>query len=178
MGSGKFSLDTFPTHLAEMDGFITLPVILDPTVGEEIGIFWMDRTPFIHELAAIKPFDFYMKSGLFGSDFGPLMWMLFFVPNPNGDEMPFASMEYHLNPSDPSQIAHLRRLANQSHWHLALLGAGNRVTAFFEFENNFQLAEALDVMEQVTKGMHVSDFMQAKQAFWDAYSMDDLYLMD
>ncbi len=160
-----------------MDGLTPMSVVMDLTVGEEVALYWLDRTPFVHELAAIRPFQFFLRSGLFRSDFGPLMWMLFYVPNPAGDSQPFASVECHLNPSEPSQVSLWRRLAHQTHWHLTLLGAGDEVADFFELENCYGLADALDTMEQACRGMRVTDFMRAKQQFWDRYSMDDLYAM-
>jgi len=60
---------------------------------------------------------------------------------------------------------------------LTLLGADNMVTDFFEFENLFGLDDALDKLEQACRGMVVTDFMAAKQAFWDRFTMDDLYAM-
>ena len=98
------------------------------------------------KLAAIHPFQLFLRSGLFRSDFGALMWMLFYVPNPAGDPQPFASVEYHLNPFEPSQVSLWHRLADQTHWHLTLIGVKNDVANFFEFENHYGLAEALDMM--------------------------------
>lgn len=144
-------------------------------VGEEVSLYWLDRTPFVHDLARIRPFQLFLRTGLFRSDFGPLMWLLFYVPNPQQNPQPFASMEYHINPSNNEQIALWRRLANQSHWHLTLLGAGNEVADFLEFENTFGLNEALDRMEEVCCGMRVTSFDAARQQFWNTYTMDDLY---
>ncbi len=178
LGSGHFEVDSFPAVLAAMDGLVPLPVVIDSTVGEEVALYWLDRTPFVHKLAAIRPFQFFLRSGLFRSDFGPLMWMLFYVPNPAPEPQPFASVECHLNPFEPSQVSLWRRLANQTYWHLTLLGASNEVAGVFEFENSFDLAYALDTMAEACHGMRVTDFMRAKQALWDRYSMDDLYAME
>lgn len=176
LGIGQLEAGSFPPELANSDGLITLPVIFDPSVGVEIGLFWLDRTPFVKQLAAIRPFELFLRTGIFHSTCGPLMWMLFFVPK--NSLMPFASVEYYLNPSDPTHISHMRRIAYQTHWHLMILGAGNKVADFFEFENNFDLNEKLDSMEEECRGMRVTDFMRAKQEFWDTYSMDDLFLME
>jgi hypothetical protein len=176
-GTGHFQVHSFPPELAAMDGLFPLDVIIDPTVGGEVALYWIDQTPFVHELAAIRPFQLFLRCGLFRSDFGPLMWMLFYVPNPSPVPQPFASVECHLNPFDSEQRSIWRRLANQTHWHLTLLGADNEVADFFEFENCFNLEEALDVTEEACSGMRSIDFMRAKQAFWDRHSMDDLYSM-
>ncbi len=178
IGSGHFEVGSFPPSLAAMDGLVPLRVVIDPSVGEEVALYWLDRTPFIHKLAAIRPFKFFLRAGLFRSDFGPLMWMLFYVPNPAPKPQPFASIECHLNPFDPSLVSPWRRLANQTHWHLTLLGANNEVADFFELENCFGLTETLNTMDEACRGMRATDFMRAKQAFWDRYSMDDLYAME
>ncbi len=173
----EFDVNSFPSALARETGLLSMPVIIDPSVGEEVALFWLDRTPFIDALARIHPFQLFMRSGLFRSDFGPLIWLLFYVPNPQLALKPFASMECHINPCDPEQVARWRRLADQTHWHLTLLGVGNQVAGFFEFENGFQLDEALDVMESACRGMQVTDFMAAKQQFQKRFTMDDLYIM-
>jgi hypothetical protein len=177
LSGGHFEVDSFPPELAAMDGLTPMPVVMDLTVGEEVALYWLDRTPFVHELAAIRPFQFFLRSGIFRSDFGPLIWMLFYVPNPAGGEQPFASVECHLNPAEPSQVSLWRRLAHQTHWYLTLLGAGDKVADFFELVNCYGLAAALDTMEESCRGMRVTDFMRAKQQFWDRYSMADLYAM-
>ena len=177
LGPGKFEVHEFPAALDNQSGMVLVPVNIDLTVGEEIGLYWLDRTPFVRELAAIRPFQLFVRGGLFRTEFGPLMWQLFYVPNPKPEPQPFASVECHLNPCDPKQVALWRSLASQTHWHLTLLGAGNEVADFFEFENVFGLEDALDTMEQACRGMRVTDFMAAKQAFWNKFTMDDLYLM-
>ena len=174
---GRFEVDDFPPAFDALDGLVPMSVTIDLTVGEEVALYWLDRTPFIRYLARIRPFQFFLRSGLYRSDFGPLMWLLFYVRNPQPQPQPFASVECHINPSDSKQVALWRRLANQSHWHLTLLGAGNEVADFFEFENTFQMHEALDTMEQACRGMRVIDFLAAKQQFWDTFTMEDLYAM-
>lgn len=177
LGKGRFEMDLFPPEYDQVNALVPRPVIMDLTVGDEIALYWLDRTPFIYELAAIRPFRLSMCSGLFRSDFGPLIWLLFYVKNTAGESQPFASMECHLNPAAPGQMEMWRRLANQTHWHLTLLGAGNEVADFFEFENCYGLGDALDMMDDACLSMPVIDFMRAKQQFLDRYSMDDLYAM-
>jgi len=152
-------------------------MILDYTVGEEVALYWRDRTPFIHQLAAIRPFQFFLINGLFRSSCGPLMWMLFYVPNPDSEPQPFAMMECHLNPASRAQVDLWRRLSKQTHWHLTLLGNNNRVAGFFEFENVYLLGDALDAMEDACRDKPVTDFMRAKQEFSDGYTLNELYQM-
>ena len=175
LGPGYFEAHDFPRALAGQSGILPMPVTIDLTVGEEVGLYWLDPTAFIFELAAVRPFKLFMRGGLFRSKHGPLMWQLFYVPNPKPEPQPFASVECHIDPCDSQQVGIWRRLANQTHWHLTLLGAGNQVADFFEVENVFRLDDALDTMEQACRGMRVTDFMAAKQEFWERFTMDDLY---
>ncbi len=172
-----FEVNAFPPQLAAAEGLMPLPVVVDFAVGEEIVFFWIDRTAFVHELAAVRPFQFFLNFGLFRSDYGPLAWMLFFVPNPISPSLPFASVECILNPFEPSQVALWRRLSNQTHWHLTLLGEGDAVADFFEFENSYNLTDSLDAMEAACSGMPAGDFVRARQQFWDRYTLEDLYAM-
>ena len=177
LGPGEFVVDDFPAALNGWNGLLPMPVTMDLTVGEEVALYWFDRTPFVHDLARIRPFQFFLKSGLYRTDFGPLMWLLFYVPNPEQQPEPFASMECHINPCDGDQVPLWRRLACQSHWHLTLLGAGNEVADFFEFENVFGLGERLDTVEDACRGMCVTDFLAAKRQFSARFTMDGLYAM-
>jgi len=174
---GHFEVRDFPHTPTGQSGILPMPVIIDPTVGEEVGLYWLDTTSFIHELSAIRPFQIFLRGGLFRSTHGPLMWLLFYVPNPKPEPQPFASVECHINPCDPKQVSVWRRLSNQTHWHLTLLGAGNKVAEFFEFDNVFGLEDSLDMLEQACRGMVVTDFMAAKQEFWNRFTMEDLYTM-
>ena len=174
-GSGCVDVRDFPPQLARCNGLLPIPAILDPTVGEEVALYWMDRTPFVLELAAIRPFRLMLKSGVYQSVYGPLIWFLFYVPNSKPVPQPFASTELHLNPSETNQVSLWEKLANQTHWHLTLLGAGNSVAEFFEFENHFGLDTSLPRMMQTCQGLAVTDFIQAKAEFSKSYTMDDLY---
>lgn len=174
---GCFGVRDFPKQLNDCEGLVPIPVIIDLIVGEEIGLFWIDRTPFINELAAIRPFQLMLKTGLFRSKSGPLIWLLFYVPNPQSSPRPFASMECHINPANRQHVSTWRSLANQTHWHLTFVGADNQVADFFEFENEFDLDVALDGMLDACRGLHVTDFLRAKNEFWNSFAMDDLYKM-
>ena len=55
LGNGRFSVDDFPVELKNHNGLVAMPAIIDFTIGEEIVLYWIDRTPFIKEVAAQKP---------------------------------------------------------------------------------------------------------------------------
>ena len=105
------------------------------------------------------------------------MWLLFYVPNTRSFPQPFASVECLINPAEQQHVDTLRRLANQTHWHLMLVGSDNEVVDLFEFENQFDLDSSLDMMLEACRGMRVTDFTRVRNDFWHAFTMDDLYKM-
>ena len=177
LDDGNFEVCNFPWQLNDSEGLVPIPVVFDRIVGEEIGLFWIDRTPFVEEITAIRPFQLLLKSGLYRSQSGPLIWLLFYVPNTQAFPQPFASVECLINPSEPQHVNTLRRLANQTHWHLTLVGADNEVADVFEFENEFDLDSSLDMMLEACRGMRMTDFTRVRNDFWVAFTMDDLYKM-
>jgi hypothetical protein len=174
---GKVHIHDLPKEYAGLNGIAPMPAIIDLIVGEEVGLYWFDRTPFVRDLAAVRPFQLFLKTGAFRSDFGPLMWLLFYVPDPKPGPQPFAATECFINPANTQMMKTWRKLANQSHWHLTLVDANDEAVDFFEIENVFGLGEALDSMERCFQGMPVIDFNLAKQEFYERYSLDDLIAM-
>ena len=74
--------------------------MLDPKVGSETVLLPLDRTPFIHELAKVKPFDLRLKAGLVRTSHGPFFFLLFYVPDPRHPETPFSAIDAHVNAYD------------------------------------------------------------------------------
>jgi hypothetical protein len=161
----------------DAEGILPLQVVLDPDVGSEVVLLWIDRTPFVHELQRIAPFDLILKTGVANTSHGPLIFLLFWVPDPVNPDQPFAVAEAHANPFNSQHITTWRDLARQSHWHLFLVGAGDEQAGFFEFENTFSLVEALNQVERACQGMPHDDFNLAKAEFCEKYSIEDLFQM-
>lgn len=93
----------------------------------------LDRTPFVHELAKIRPFDLRLKTGLVRTSYGPLCFLLFQIPDPRNPGAVFLAIDAHINPSEAQHALAWRDLARQSHWHLILVGADNKLVDLFEF---------------------------------------------
>lgn len=170
----KMKIHNFPYELIHLNGILPTRII-DPSIGEEVVLYWMDRTDFVYELASLRPFQLFLKTGFFRSTNGPLMFLLFYIPNPWNTFEPFASVDFHIDLFNQDMLESLWDLAVQTHWHLVMLGALNQVIETFEFENNFDLASKLIIAEQIKEKTGFSDFMAVKQEFMDTYSLDDLY---
>jgi hypothetical protein len=178
MGRRQASVGSFPSRFHGHNGIVPMRSLIDSSVGQEVALYWLDQTSFVTELAAVRPFQLFMKSGCCPGEFGSLPWLLFYVPNPDDTApQPFAASDCYINVSSPDQLRLWRDLANQTHWHLTLLGANNVVHDFFEFENHFGLDQALDTMELMCGMMPTKDFMRAKKDFLDANTVEDMYEM-
>ena len=79
LGKAHYQVDGPHRWLTDIEGLVPLRVVIDPTVGEEVALFWRDSTPFVRELAAVRPFQFMLKCGLLRTEFGPIMCQLMFL---------------------------------------------------------------------------------------------------
>lgn len=160
------------------DGIMPYRAILDEKIGQETVLFLKDTTDFIYKLASVKPFTLMTKSGLVNSDYGPLLFVLFYVKNPNNETEPFWMFDLHLNPFDEDHLKPFYELSEQSHIHVFLLDNKNEQVNFFEFENTFNFDETLKMMKEACRGMMCKDFLLAKKELCDNYSLEDLYNMN
>lgn len=176
-GNTKFTGITVPDPYKNFDGIFTLNVILDKSIGSEVVLYIRDETDFIYDISKVKPFELFMKSGIVRTDYGPLLFLLFFIPDPRFEDRPFAMFDIHLNPLKQEFLLPFYDLSRQSHWHLFLLNKKNEQVGFFEFENNYRLYQALQDVEEACKGMKSIDFWKAKEEFMNKYSLEELYLM-
>ena len=177
-GKVTFVLPPLPAEFQGAEGIIPWNFVLDPSVGTETILLLLDRTPFIHDLAKIRPIDLHLKTGLVRTGSGPLMFLLFSFPDPRGPGPVFSAIEAHANPLDVQHMQMWRDLARQSHWHLILVGANDELVNLFEFENVFGLEQAIEQVEATCRGMVGGSFDEAKAEFCATYTIDDLFGME
>ena len=176
-----FILPELPQELHQMEGILPFNLALDSKIGTEVVLLWFDRTPFIYELAKVKPFRLHLHSGLSRTSHGPIGFLVFFVPDPNNADIPFASTDCHINPFNPQHLSTFRDLARQSHWHVVLVDKEDNVVDLYEFNNNYKLNDTIDHIEEVCLDnernallMGSDSFDAAKQEFCLKYTLDDL----
>jgi len=174
LSPGQTSIEGLPASLLGVSGILPLPMILDLTVGEEIVLCWFDPTWFVHDLASINPFSLYLKTGLFSSNHGPVMWMVFFVTEGSTKSQLRAAIECFVNPASELQRGVWKRLSRQTHVHLLVLDAQCQKRRFLEFENNFEIDQAMNLLEQTCTGSEVKDFDQAKEEFGKTFTVEAL----
>ena len=115
-----------------------------------------------------------MKTGFVRTGSGPLMFLLFYVPDPRRPGDVFSAIEVHANPLDVQHMHMWRDMARQSHWHLILVDANDELVSLFEFENDFGLEHTIEQVEATFRGMVGGSFDEAKAEFSATYTIDDL----
>lgn len=173
-GKSTFALPPLPAEFRDAEGIVPWNFALDPKTGSETVLLLIDRTPFVKELAIVKPFDLRLKTGLVRTSHGPLLFLLFYVPNPRNPQIAFSAIDAHANPHSPQHMLIRRDLARQSHWHLILVGANDEVVDLYEFENVFGLGDTLDQVQVACNGMPKGSFTEAKAEFCAKHTIDDL----
>jgi len=69
-GKTHFVLPPLPPELRCSEGILPWRLALDPKAGSEMVLLLLDRTPFIHDLAKVRPFDLRLKTGLVRTSHG------------------------------------------------------------------------------------------------------------
>jgi serine/threonine protein kinase len=164
------------SNLPNGEGII--PMITTSERGDtEVSLFLIDRTPFIYELAELRPFTLNLKSILYNTSHGFLVCALFYLVQPNNPKQMFVGFEGYINIFNPSILTTYLQLSRQSHWHLFLIDTNDEVVDLFEFENSYDLENTLNQAIKLSRNTPHGDFMMAKQEFMDTFSMDDLFQM-
>lgn len=176
-GKVDFGNIQLPSELSSAEGIIALPAVLSTTCGPEIILVHIDHSSFVHKLAKLSPYQLMLKTGAVKTNFGPLMFLLFYVPDPFNPHTPFSAVDCHINPTDIDSMAPWYGLANQTHWHYFIIDKEHDVQNFYEFENVYNLDNSLQKIEKMCKGMPIGDFEKVKADFCATYSLNDLYNM-
>jgi hypothetical protein len=108
-GPARFEIIDLDLLIGPRDGLIPVPVMLDSEIGDEVALFLRDQTPFMQELKRVRPFQLFLKVGAGRNRFGPVPFLLFYVPNPADDSKPFVAYDLYLNPGSDNQVLHWRK---------------------------------------------------------------------
>lgn len=172
-GKTTFVLPPLPAQFQSAEGIVPWNVVLDPKTGSETVLLLFDRSPFVHDLVKVRPFDLRLKSGLVRTSHGPFFFLLFYIPNPTGSD-PLIAIDAHVNAHDPQHMLIWRDLARQSHWHLVMVGSNDELVDLFEFENTFGLGQTLDQVQSICAKVPGGSFDDAKAEFRAKYAVTDL----
>ena len=171
-GKVCFELPPLPSAVLSSPGIKPLSVVIDVSVGREVILLITEPRPQIEEFEGRDITGFWMKSGLVNTSYGPVYWLLFYFPNLRDNGR--VAYEKMVNPKDPNHLSIYEALAKQQYWHVIMADDSGKVVNFFEFKNNYGLAEALIQVANVCMDRTVTDFMAAKQEYQNTYSIDTL----
>jgi hypothetical protein len=171
-GKVLIELPRLPHEVLSSTGIKPISVILDTSVGPEIVLLITESKPHIEEFEGRSITGFWIKSGLVNTSYGPVYWLLFYFPSPQGNGK--VTYENVVNPKDTNHLSIYEALANQEYWHVIMADESGKVVNFFEFKNNYGLAESLRQVTNVCASLNISNFMAAKQEYENSYSIEDL----
>lgn len=172
----KFHVLSKLSSLPSGEGII--PLRIDTELSDtEVSLALIDKTPFIYELAKLRPFTLNLKSILYNTSYGYLVCALFYFAQPHDPKEMFAGFESYINIFNPSILTTFLELSRQTHWHMLLIDANDEVVDLFEFENSYDLENTLNRAIKLGRNTPHGDFMMAKQEFMNTFSMDDLFQM-
>lgn len=177
LGKANFGIHKVPKAYEDYNGIYAIYASLDKSIGTEVVLYIRDETDFIYKLAKQKPFKLFLKPGVVNTTYGPLLFLLFWVPDSVVKNRVYVEFDVHLNPLQPEHLAVFYDLSRQSHWHLFLINKENEQIEFFEFENNYGLYESLIFLEEACSSKVSIDFLKAKKEFMSKYSLKELFLM-
>jgi hypothetical protein len=168
---------TFPFSRLPESGIMPVGLTLEEAIGTEMVLFLFDRTPFIHEIVNTRPFELRLSSGIIQTSHGPLLFFLFFVPDPVRTGEAIVMLDYHVNPLDPEMLSPWHDLARQSYWHVLLINGNAEQVGLFEIRNIFELGNTLKAVSQACMGKEPGNFDAAKAEFCEQYGILDLFQM-
>jgi hypothetical protein len=176
-GPARFNSPRFPEALAHAGGLVPIKALINIEVGEEVVLYVLVSNPLLGRLAKIKELQLRFNYGVARNDFGPLGFLLFWVPYRNSPENALAIFDLYVNISNPGLMTVWTELAYQTHWHVFLLDEKDRQQNFWEFTNTFRLAAALKDITDFCKGVPLADFDRAKEKFISETTLEGLHAM-
>jgi hypothetical protein len=150
-----------------------VPAAIDPEVGEELVIFIREEAAAIKQLSRLKPFHLMMRAGVELIPFGPVGYLLFWIPQPSDLGDPVFSSRIAFDPTCARTMAVCRRLAAQGHYHLFLM-VGNEMRRCYRFENTYTLDQDLDAIIEKRGRFPMLDLASAVRLFREEHSVQEL----
>jgi len=174
-GIVKFEIPFLQPEVLSLSGIKPFPLIVDIKNGPEIVLLITDSKERVREFKGIDKTDFYMKSGLASTSCGPVYFILFYFPSLVTDQT--IAYECVVNPKSQTQMDIFKQLASQKYWHVIVTDETGEVVNFFEFNNIYELTDALEQVENVCLQIEVSDFISAKAEYQRTYTIEELLNM-
>ena len=169
-----FQLGSLPAYMADKARVVPATAEFDPSVGREVFLNIFDTSISKADLEVLGNVNFDLAAGMVGTQGGPVAYLLLTIPAPAGGSEPWATYTIAINPHAKEDVALFRKLADQSHWHLRVIGAGLETLGVVEVENTFDVHAILDRFVEVARDYPCHDFDAAKTEFEATFTVDEL----
>lgn len=168
----------FPPLAAELKGKIGCRIqkcVFDPIVGEEVYLMILDEPLYAKELADIKPFNLFCKTGMVRTNQGMVLFMLFTIKDGEEEVVTFETL---LNPHKMNTVSLLSSWGQQSHLKVIVMENQNgEIKNWYEFENDFGISDAIKTIAECIGHEKEGNFLLAQQEFYKNYDLDELKIM-
>jgi len=144
-----------------------------------MALFILDPTPFVFRISSHNPrhLTLNVKMAILPTSYGPIIMFLFWIPARDSQD-PLFMHEHFLDPHAEGHCKPYFRLASQTHWHVVLLGPGQRVLNMYEMENVYGLNKMLDIGLKVCEGNYCKNFEKARNEIQERFSTKELFAMN
>jgi hypothetical protein len=176
-GSAYFEPVRFPAAYANAGGLVPVKAVINIEVGEEVVLYLRISNPLLARLAKIKELQLRLNCGVARNEFGPLGFLLFWVPFRNSPQNALTIFDLYVNIANEALMSMWRELAYQTHWHVFLLDEHDMQRNFWEFTNTFRLDQALNEIVAFCGALPVIDFDRAKEKFIAESSLEALHAL-
>ena len=151
--------------------------VINLEIGEEVLLYIIGSKPLLKTLARMNPLHLRLNAGVARNEFGPLGFLLFWVPFNTSRENAVAVFDLYVNISNEPLMRMWMELAHQTHWHVFLLDEKNKQHGFWEFPNTFRLESVLNEIDVYCRGLPLVDFDRSKEKFISESSLEGLHAM-
>ncbi|TNF35164.1 MAG: hypothetical protein EP329_06520 [Deltaproteobacteria bacterium] len=149
-------------------------VLLHTVHAERVVVFLAPTEDEARFWAAARPFRVGAVCGVLPTAHGPVLSLLWTLVEPDGGWEPRVIHQTLYDPADDRALGPLRRLATQSHWHVAVVGPDGGVHRWAQVENRFQLGEALEACVELARPLGPTDLPAARAAVDARWSVFDV----
>ncbi len=154
-----------------------IKTVINIEVGEEVVLYVRTANPLLGRLAKMSNLKLRLNCGVARNEFGPLGFLLFWVPYKNSPGNALAIFDLYVNISSQPLMASWTELAHQTHWHVFLLDESDKQRNFWEFANTFCLTDALKEITAFCKDVPLLDFKRAREKFIAETSLEALHAL-
>ena len=170
-------MSSFPATFSEMLGVIALDTICEDGMKETV-LLLKDQSPFVLELAKLRPFKLNNKSLFLKTPYGCVCILLFWIATPGNENKPYAIYEKYLNIYKPEMMEPYYQLTNQAYLHFFIVNEHKEILNTFEFVNFFLSSDLRKIVSQIITAHKQVDIHAAIQYIQQQFSLDDLFAMD